>query len=208
VIHSRATHKPQLTRHHHQTLHRSRPSLAHFALSNPRFSPLPHSFGDPGRSPSGLPTTVAPTRPDSIELVEYNHPSQDATGPDLRPTATAQPSSLNTRPFAPAANSQALALAGLLLELDEAAHEKSFEGQRRPPGVHFTRLRFWTEALRRRAQASESRKVDSHTDTDTGTESGSGSGSIAKMKFSHSVQFNAVPDWSSNYIAYSNLKKL
>ncbi|KAF3911558.1 hypothetical protein ABW20_dc0110265 [Dactylellina cionopaga] len=28
------------------------------------------------------------------------------------------------------------------------------------------------------------------------------------MKFSHSVQFNAVPDWSSNYIAYSNLKKL
>ena len=29
-----------------------------------------------------------------------------------------------------------------------------------------------------------------------------------KMKFSHSVQFNAVPDWSSHYIAYSNLKKL
>lgn len=27
------------------------------------------------------------------------------------------------------------------------------------------------------------------------------------MKFSHSVQFNAVPDWASNYIAYSNLKK-
>ncbi|RKF57917.1 putative transporter C3B8.04c [Golovinomyces cichoracearum] len=28
------------------------------------------------------------------------------------------------------------------------------------------------------------------------------------MKFSHSIQFNAVPDWSSNYLAYSNLKKL
>lgn len=28
-----------------------------------------------------------------------------------------------------------------------------------------------------------------------------------EMKFSHSIQFNAVPDWSSNYIAYSNLKK-
>ena len=27
------------------------------------------------------------------------------------------------------------------------------------------------------------------------------------MKFSHSIQFNAVPDWASNYIAYSNLKK-
>ncbi|OAA55911.1 SPX domain-containing protein [Niveomyces insectorum RCEF 264] len=30
----------------------------------------------------------------------------------------------------------------------------------------------------------------------------------ATMKFSHSIQFNAVPDWSSHYIAYSNLKKL
>lgn len=29
-----------------------------------------------------------------------------------------------------------------------------------------------------------------------------------EMKFSHSIQFNAVPDWSSQYIAYSNLKKL
>lgn len=29
-----------------------------------------------------------------------------------------------------------------------------------------------------------------------------------EMKFSHSIQFNAVPDWSSKYIAYSNLKKL
>ncbi|RPA86965.1 SPX-domain-containing protein [Ascobolus immersus RN42] len=28
------------------------------------------------------------------------------------------------------------------------------------------------------------------------------------MKFSHSIQFNAVPDWSSEYISYSNLKKL
>lgn len=29
-----------------------------------------------------------------------------------------------------------------------------------------------------------------------------------EMKFSHSIQFNAVPDWSGHYIAYSNLKKL
>lgn len=28
------------------------------------------------------------------------------------------------------------------------------------------------------------------------------------MKFSHSLQFNAVPEWSSKYIAYSTLKKL
>ena len=29
-----------------------------------------------------------------------------------------------------------------------------------------------------------------------------------KMKFSHSIQFNAVPEWSHHYISYSNLKKL
>lgn len=29
-----------------------------------------------------------------------------------------------------------------------------------------------------------------------------------KMKFSHSLQFNAVADWADKYIAYSNLKKL
>ena len=28
------------------------------------------------------------------------------------------------------------------------------------------------------------------------------------MKFSHSILFNSVPDWSSHYLAYSNLKKL
>lgn len=31
---------------------------------------------------------------------------------------------------------------------------------------------------------------------------------VEDMKFSHSIQFNAVPDWTSHYIAYSNLKKL
>jgi phosphate transporter len=33
-------------------------------------------------------------------------------------------------------------------------------------------------------------------------------GEKGAMKFSHSIQFNAVPDWSSHYISYSNLKKL
>lgn len=28
------------------------------------------------------------------------------------------------------------------------------------------------------------------------------------MKFSHSLQFNSVPDWNAYYIAYDNLKKL
>ena len=35
-----------------------------------------------------------------------------------------------------------------------------------------------------------------------------GANADEEMKFSHSIQFNAVPDWSNQYIAYSNLKKL
>ncbi|EAW23340.1 putative plasma membrane phosphate transporter Pho87 [Aspergillus fischeri NRRL 181] len=54
------------------------------------------------------------------------------------------------------------------------------------------RVRFWVEALRRRQTPKES----------------AGGQRTAKMKFSHSIQFNAVPDWSAYYIAYSNLKKL
>jgi phosphate transporter len=52
------------------------------------------------------------------------------------------------------------------------------------------RFRYWVEALRLRSKPPE--------DADT----------ELKMKFSHSIQFNAVPDWSAYYIAYSNLKKL
>lgn len=53
------------------------------------------------------------------------------------------------------------------------------------------KVRYWVEALHRRSKKTE--------DCDTTT---------PKMKFSHSIQFNAVPDWSAYYIAYSNLKKL
>lgn len=52
------------------------------------------------------------------------------------------------------------------------------------------RLRYWVEALRSRSAHPADRDAAS------------------KMKFSHSIQFNAVPDWSAYYIAYSNLKKL
>ncbi|KAF7174274.1 hypothetical protein CNMCM5623_006843 [Aspergillus felis] len=69
--------------------------------------------------------------------------------------------------------------------------EKSGQGYR----ATYLRLRFWVEALRRR-QAQTSAKESA------------GEQRKAKMKFSHSIQFNAVPDWSAYYIAYSNLKKL
>ncbi|KAJ5400841.1 hypothetical protein N7465_011330 [Penicillium sp. CMV-2018d] len=85
----------------------------------------------------------------------------------------------------PSANSHPLA------DLDTVGEsEKTLEFDQ-PQG---SRLRFWAEALRRRAHNASHGNVDPE--------------SKAKMKFSHSIQFNAVPDWSSNYIAYSNLKKL
>lgn len=52
------------------------------------------------------------------------------------------------------------------------------------------RIKYWAEALRCRSLYPGSREKP------------------PKMKFSHSLQFNAVPDWSAYYIAYSNLKKL
>jgi phosphate transporter len=73
------------------------------------------------------------------------------------------------------------------------ASEKSGQGHR--GSTLKLRLRFWVEALRRR-QAKQ------------GSEKESAEERKAKMKFSHSIQFNAVPDWSAYYIAYSNLKKL
>ncbi|PTU23263.1 hypothetical protein P175DRAFT_0522294 [Aspergillus ochraceoroseus IBT 24754] len=51
------------------------------------------------------------------------------------------------------------------------------------------KVKYWKEAVRRHAYEKD-RDADS------------------TMKFSHSIQFNAVPDWSAYYIAYSNLKKL
>lgn len=59
----------------------------------------------------------------------------------------------------------------------------------RLPRVGSQSVKAWSEALRLRQQI------------------GKGAG-VPKMKFSHSLQFNAVPDWSAYYIAYSNLKKL
>jgi len=125
---------------------------------------------------------VAPSRSDSIELVEYN-PTSNRTFANAWPART---ESRSARHFTPSANSQSLA--GLHIDVEKAAQEKLS-----PNRPRVTRLRFWAEALRHRALNSSQGDVDSEA---------------AKMKFSHSVQFNAVPDWSSNYIAYSNLKKL
>jgi phosphate transporter len=54
----------------------------------------------------------------------------------------------------------------------------------------FNKHKLWAQALKHRVQSTQRRDR------------------IANMKFSHSIQFNAVPDWSAYYIAYDNLKKL
>lgn len=56
--------------------------------------------------------------------------------------------------------------------------------------------------LRREAEAKEARRAAKRVEKRRWLEDQD------EMKFSHSIQFNAVPDWSSHYIAYSNLKKL
>ncbi|KAH1524346.1 hypothetical protein KXV27_005767 [Aspergillus fumigatus] len=87
------------------------------------------------------------------------------------------------------------------VSLESDSHEQVQESEKyTPPGeksgqdhrANNPRVRFWAEALRRRQSPKESARGQR----------------TAKMKFSHSIQFNAVPDWSAYYIAYSNLKKL
>lgn len=60
------------------------------------------------------------------------------------------------------------------------------------------RAKSWAEALQQRSRKSLAKQGGEGQKPDEPD----------KMKFSHSLQFNAVPDWSSYYIAYSNLKKL
>jgi phosphate transporter len=129
---------------------------------------------------------VAPTlRGDSIELVDY-HPTSHAAPASASGCAHSDEYQGSARRFHPAADSQPL---GFDIGVRESQEGLELE-QLRPEG---SRLRFWAEALRRRAYNASHGIVDPDSE---------------KMKFSHSVQFNAVPDWSSNYIAYSNLKKL
>lgn len=136
---------------------------------------------------------ASPSTRESFELVDF-HP----TG---RPTVATAPDSASARahrspraagPFEPAANSQSLAG----LESGPDTEWEKTAPPEHPRAFRSTRLRFWAEALRRRAQRSLRTGVDRDSEPP------------AKMKFSHSIQFNAVPDWSTNYIAYSNLKKL
>lgn len=78
------------------------------------------------------------------------------------------------------------------LEYHEDSDDNNEKGEKvefRLPCASSHLVKAWSEALRLRQQLGKGRRTP-------------------KMKFSHSLQFNAVPDWSAYYIAYSNLKKL
>ena len=70
----------------------------------------------------------------------------------------------------------------------------------RLPRVGPEKARVWSQALGLRQQEQKKQQQQQQP-------GGHAKGEV-KMKFSHSLQFNAVPDWSAYYIAYSNLKKL
>lgn len=137
-----------------------------------------------------------PSNRESYELADFNTVGRS---PEARPAgstaARAQRFGSVLRSFEPAASSRSLAGLGSSGN-GEADWEKTASSEQCPRGFRSTRLRFWAEALRRRAHRGNQAQSDGDPET------------AAKMKFSHSIQFNAVPDWSSNYIAYSNLKKL
>ncbi|KAJ5084711.1 hypothetical protein NUU61_009290 [Penicillium alfredii] len=166
-----------------------------------------HKIGITGRANLGLrprrrfvansspafprPTVATSSRHESFELADY--PAEHPLLPDLDSADTRAGFSGNVaRLFQPFANSQSLA--GVDSESEEDWEKAGSSEERRPRGFRSTRLRFWGDALRNLAQTANRTPVDPET--------------AAKMKFSHSIQFNAVPDWSTNYIAYSNLKKL
>ncbi|KAJ5477461.1 transporter [Penicillium diatomitis] len=148
----------------------------------------------PSRILSGPLATLASSQNcDSYELTDFNATGGNrGTNASEFESTSAQRFGGTVRPFKPAASS--VALAGL----DWVAiwkDEKVSFASHRPRAPRNTRLKYWTEALR-----SRTRRLAEECVSETEK--------VAKMKFSHSIQFNAVPDWSSNYIAYSNLKKL
>ncbi|KAJ5713873.1 uncharacterized protein N7483_011054 [Penicillium malachiteum] len=143
--------------------------------------------------PSNSSATVAsPKSHESFELADFN----DVTYPSERGAHSSTPALVRSFPRAlgspePVVNTEPSTESG---SGADAAQEKTYSSGLLPRGFVSTPLRFWREALRNLADQTSRIQADLETE--------------AKMKFSHSIQFNAVPDWSNSYIAYSNLKKL
>lgn len=122
---------------------------------------------------------------EDIELVEL---SRDESAPSA--TAAAPPTAIEEGAGEPRAIGRWSIDRRLQDSWNEDGDDNEKEKTFRLPRLEPERVKYWSEALRRQQQQNR------------------GDGTELKMKFSHSLQFNAVPDWSAYYIAYSNLKKL
>lgn len=92
-------------------------------------------------------------------------------------------------------------------EKEKNKRKRSSRG-RSGSGFFSDRLGLWIEAVRAYGQRScGGKEKEREKEGDYQTED-DGSSCCCKMKFAHSIQLNAVPEWSPYYIAYSNLKKL
>lgn len=79
-------------------------------------------------------------------------------------------------------------------ERDSESRERRLTEERIRIEVETQEVEYW----KKREKKREEKKREKRRELDEAFE----------MKFSHSIQFNAVPDWSGEYIAYSNLKKM
>ena len=173
------------------------PNVAHFASATGASADNnPHSrhrydVNDNDDSDNSHAATVTPPSSSGhgIELVE------------LQPPSTATATAKSTHPSRRGARDQLESSQAPIgrWSIDRRLQDRWEKGGQqdedrffRLPHIAPQRVESWAEALRQRQRQRPGDKA----------------GAKLKMKFSHSLQFNAVSDWSSYYIAYSNLKKL
>ena len=170
------------------------PNVAHFASATGASADNPHSrhrydVNDNDDSDNGPAATVTPpsSSGQGIELVELQPPST-ATANSTYPTRRGARDQLETKSSRAPIGRWSIdrRLQGSWEKGEQQDEDRFF----RLPHIAPQRVESWAEALRQRQRPGDKAGVK------------------LKMKFSHSLQFNAVPDWSAYYIAYSNLKKL
>ena len=177
------------------SLNAAAPNVAHFASATGASADNPHNrhrydVNDHDDSDNGHAATVTPpsSSGQGIELVELPPPSTGtATAKSAYPTRRGPRDQLES-PIGRWSIDRRLQ--GSWEKREQQDEDRFF----RLPHLAPQRVESWAEALRQR-QRQRQRPGDK-------------AGAELKMKFSHSLQFNAVSDWSAYYIAYSNLKKL
>lgn len=176
--------------------HAAAPNVAHFASATSASADNPHNrhrydVNDIDDSDNGHSATVTPpsSSGQGIELVELPPPSTGtATAKSTQPTRRGVGDELLESSRAPIGR---WSIDRRLQDSWEKGEQQD-EDRFRLPHIAPQRVESWAEALRQRQRQRPGDKA----------------GAELKMKFSHSLQFNAVSDWSAYYIAYSNLKKL